>query len=103
TVTLASAGRAVFLDRLPTGPVGTLYRRIYRTNVDSDTYHLVATLDNVVTSYVDRENLVGTDPLTVAAGAAFSAALTPTDTGAANNGTGSAVVSAGELQNGTDV
>ncbi|HAM72036.1 MAG TPA: hypothetical protein DCM86_10370, partial [Verrucomicrobiales bacterium] len=77
-------GHSVTLARIPVGSsggaAGVVARRLYRTGPNGETFQLVATLnDNTTTTFVDRDSGQGTEPLTRAAGAAFSASLSHAD------------------------
>lgn len=51
----ATLGKNVPLTSIPTGPSGTLARRIYRTKNGGSTYYLVAEIaDNVTTTFTDN-------------------------------------------------
>lgn len=53
-MTTTSGNQGIALSSIPTGPTGTVKRRIYRTKVGGSTYYLLATLnDNTTTTYTD--------------------------------------------------
>ena len=54
STTTTSGNQSVALSAIPTGPTGTVSRRIYRTKVGGSSYFLLATIsDNTTTTYTD--------------------------------------------------
>lgn len=54
TITTTSGNQSVALTNIPTGPVGTIARKLYRTVSGGSAYLLLATLaDNTTTTYTD--------------------------------------------------
>ena len=55
SITIAASAKQVSLTAIPTGPPGTVSRKVYRTKAGASLYYLLTTItDNTATTYTDN-------------------------------------------------